>query len=183
MTSAQPSGPTWVRKLPNALLLLRLGLAALLPFVAPALRLPVVAIGASTDFLDGWIARRFGATTEFGRLLDGVADKALALSVVVTLLLAGEMELWQGLLVLARDLVVAGLAAWLAFRHAWAGFRLMQVRWSGKATTLFVFLWFLALLMNVPAAVSTPLFVLGAASSLWAAGDYLLQFVAHVRRS
>jgi CDP-diacylglycerol--glycerol-3-phosphate 3-phosphatidyltransferase len=160
-----------------------LALAALLPFVPAPLRLPLVATAAFTDFLDGWIARRFGATTELGRLLDGVADKAFALAVVVTLTLTGEMRPWQGPLVLARDLVVAALAAWLAVRHSWAGFRLMQVRWAGKVTTLFTFLWFLALLLGAPEVVRTPLFVVAAASSLWAAGDYVAQFVARLRQA
>jgi phosphatidylglycerophosphate synthase len=182
VSSAPPPAPTWARPVPNALTFLRLALAVVLPFAPRALWLPLVATGALTDFLDGWIARRFGATSELGRLLDGVADKAFAVAVVLTLTLAGEMRPWQGLLVLARDLVVAALAAWLAVRHAWAGFRLMQVRWSGKVTLL-TFLWFLALLIGAPAAVSAPLFVLAAASSLWAAADYCAQFFAHLRAS
>jgi phosphatidylglycerophosphate synthase len=176
-----PSAPAWVRPVPNALTFLRLALAVVLPFVPPALRLPLVAIGAATDFLDGWIARRFRATTELGRLLDGVADKAFALAVVVTLTLAGAMRPWQGFVVLARDVVVAVCALWLAVRHAWAGFQHMQVRWSGKVTTFFAFLWFLALLVGAPPAVATPLFLAAAAASLWAATEYAVEFVRRTR--
>jgi cardiolipin synthase (CMP-forming) len=178
-----PTAPSWVRPVPNALTFLRLALAFVLPFVPPSLRLPLVAIGAATDFLDGWIARRFDATTELGRVLDGVADKAFALAVVVTLTWDGAMAPWQGFLVLARDLVVVALAAWLATRHTWKDIRRMQVRWAGKLTTLCAFLWFLALLLHAPTAVSTVLFVCAAGASLWAAGDYLAQFVAGLRRS
>jgi CDP-diacylglycerol--glycerol-3-phosphate 3-phosphatidyltransferase len=160
-----------------------LALALVLPFVPPFLRLPLVATAAATDFLDGWIARRFAATTELGRLLDGVADKAFALAVVLTLTIDGAMRPWQGLLVLARDLVVVVLAAWLALRHAWVGIRHMQVRWAGKLATLCAFLWFLALLLGAPAFLSTPLFVCAAGASLWAAGDYLAQFFARSRSS
>jgi cardiolipin synthase (CMP-forming) len=177
------SSPAWVRPLPNGLTFLRLALAFVLPFVPPSLRLPLVATAAATDGLDGWIARRFRATSELGRLLDGVADKAFALSVVVTLTLAGAMAPWQGLLVLTRDLVVAALACWLALQHAWAGFQHMQVRWPGKLATLFAFLWFLTLLLGAPYAVHTSAFVLAAAVSVWAATDYVFQFVAHLRRT
>lgn len=176
VTSAQPPAPTWVRPVPNALTFLRLALAALLPFVPASLRLPLVATAAATDFLDGWIARRFRATTELGRLLDGVADKAFALAVVLTLTFAGAMRPWQGLVVLARDLVVAVIAGWLAVHHAWAAFQHMQVRWSGKVTTLCAFLWFLALLVGAPTAVHAPLFLLAAAASLWAATEYTVAF-------
>lgn len=173
----------WIRPLPNLLTGLRLVLAGVLPFAPPGLRLPIVATAAATDALDGWIARRFGAATHLGRLLDGVADKAFALAAVATLAWDGSLTLLQGLVVLARDLVVAALAAWLAARHAWSAFQHMQVRLAGKATTLLVFLWLLLLLLHAPEGVSTGAFVLAAAASLWAAGDYLAQFVQHLRRA
>jgi phosphatidylglycerophosphate synthase len=167
----------WIRPVPNVLTFLRLVLAGVLPLVPPAWRLPVILAAAASDGLDGWIARRFHAITDLGRLLDGVADKAVSLAVVVTLTLDGTMRPWEGLLVLARDLVVAALAVWLALTHAWAGFRHMQVRWAGKLTTLLVFAWFATLLLPAPAELRTAVFVLAAGASLLAAADYLAQAV------
>ena len=173
--------PSWIRPVPNALTFLRLALALALPFTPRPFWLPAILAAAATDFLDGWVARRFHATTELGRLLDGVADKAFALSTVVTLTLDGSAEPWQGLVVLARDLVVAALAGWLAVAHRWAGFRHMQVRWAGKLSTLLAFAWFATLLLSASPSLRAWAFALAAAVSLWAAGDYLAQ-AARLRR-
>jgi cardiolipin synthase len=173
--------PAWVGPIPNALTFLRLALAVAMPLSPRPWWLALVLSAAATDFLDGWIARRFHATTDLGRLLDGVADKAFAFSTVVALTLGGAAEPWQGLVVLARDLVVAVLAAWLAVAHRWEGFRHMKVRWGGKLATLLAFAWFSTLLLSAPPAIRTSAFALAAAASLWAAGDYLAQAVRLLR--
>lgn len=181
-TETPPPAAAWIRPIPNLLTGLRLVLAVALPFAPPAWWLPIVLSAGVTDALDGWIARRFHAVTHLGRLLDGIADKAFALSTVVTLAADGSLSLAQGLVVLSRDIVVAALAAWLAARHAWAAFQHMQVRWAGKATTLLAFAWFATLLLRAPEGVRTGAFVLAAAASLWAAADYLVQFAQHLRQ-
>lgn len=178
----QPTSPAWIRPAPNALTILRLGLALVLPFTPSDLWFPLVATAAVTDLLDGWIARRFHATSDLGRLLDGVADKVFAFSAVLTLILHEHMPLWQGLLVLARDLVVTALGAWLALTRSWDDFRHMQVRWAGKLTTFLAFGWFATLLLPAPPALRTGAFVLAAGTSLWAAADYLTQAVRLARR-
>lgn len=61
---------------------------------------------AATDRLDGWIARRTGRETEWGRILDPLADKIAAAAVVIVLLLLGRIPLWFVLAVLGRDLLI-----------------------------------------------------------------------------
>lgn len=175
MTVPGPS-PAWIGPVPNLLTGLRLALAATFPLLAPGARPAVVLAAGLSDVLDGWIARRFHAESALGRLLDGVADKAFVLSAVVTLSVAGEMAWWEGLAVLARDLVVAGIAARCAARRAWASFAHMKPRWSGKATTLGVFAWFLALFVLPPGPSRTAIFLAAAAVSAASATDYLVQF-------
>ena len=167
--------PAWVHPIPNALTFGRLALAVALPFAPPSLRIATVLLAALTDFLDGWIARRFHAGTALGRLLDGVADKAFAASVVVTLTLDGTMRPWQGPVVLARDLVVVALTPWVAVAHGPRGLRPMQVRHAGKLATLLAFVWCATLLLPAAPPVRDGAFVLAAAASLWAAGDYLVR--------
>jgi phosphatidylglycerophosphate synthase len=174
--------PAWIAPVPNALTFSRLGLAVAWPFLPHPLRLPAVVAAAVTDGLDGWIARRFGAASELGRLLDGVADKAFALSVGLTLTLEGTVRPWEGPLVLARDLVVAGIAAWAAATHGKAGLRHMRVRAAGKATTFFAFAWFATVLVPAPEPWRVAAFVLAAAVSVAAAVDYLRQAVLVTRR-
>lgn len=61
-----------------------------------------------SDAVDGFIAKRFDMRTEIGALLDPVADKALLVSVYVTLGLAGRLPTWLVILVVFRDLMIVG---------------------------------------------------------------------------
>jgi cardiolipin synthase len=66
-----------------------------------------IAAGVS-DAADGFIAKRFQATSELGAYLDPVADKALLVSVFVTLGLKGVLPPWLIVLVVSRDLFIIG---------------------------------------------------------------------------
>lgn len=61
-----------------------------------------------SDAADGFIAKRFGATSELGAYLDPVADKALLVSVFVTLGLRGALPAWLIVIVVSRDLFIIG---------------------------------------------------------------------------
>lgn len=66
-----------------------------------------VAAGIS-DAVDGYIAKRFSAQTDVGAVLDPIADKALLVSVYVTLGLTGRLADWLVILVVFRDLFIVG---------------------------------------------------------------------------
>jgi len=61
-----------------------------------------------SDALDGWLARRNGGGNSVGALLDPVADKALLVSMYVTLAAVNELPDWLAILVVFRDLVIVG---------------------------------------------------------------------------
>lgn len=166
----------WIRATPNLLTVLRIVAAGILPFVPPAWRLPVVLFGAFSDWADGFIARRFHAQSKFGTFMDGVADKLLVLSCVVTFVHSGEVALWQGLLMMSRDVVVTSLVAWILLRYPSSMLRHVQVRLPGKLTTAFAFLWFASLLIPGLEALRPWLFWPAAAASVVAAIDYAFQF-------
>ncbi len=66
-------------------------------------------VAAFTDFLDGHIARKHGLVTNFGKFADPVADKILAISLMVVLLDKGLYPWWAPAIVAARELAVDGL--------------------------------------------------------------------------
>jgi cardiolipin synthase (CMP-forming) len=76
-----------------------------------------VAAGIS-DAVDGFIARRFDMRSEFGAYLDALADKALLVSIYVTLSVTGVLPGWLAILVVSRDLMIisAILVSWLMGR-------------------------------------------------------------------
>ena len=57
-----------------------------------------------SDAVDGFLAKRFGMTTELGAYLDPLADKAMIVSIYVMLALVGAIPLWLVILVVSRDL-------------------------------------------------------------------------------
>lgn len=63
-------------------------------------------VGAFTDWLDGYIARRTGTVSEWGKIIDPVADKVLVGSVVLVLLVKGLLPVWFVVAVLTRDVII-----------------------------------------------------------------------------
>ncbi len=61
-----------------------------------------------SDAVDGWLARRSGGGNSLGALLDPVADKALLVSMYVTLAAVSELPDWLAILVVFRDVIIVG---------------------------------------------------------------------------
>jgi CDP-diacylglycerol--glycerol-3-phosphate 3-phosphatidyltransferase len=129
--------PAPLQQLPNALTLARL---ALIPvFVALMLKAEgghswaagiVFGVAGVTDQIDGFLARRWRVESDFGRILDPVADRLMIDSAVILLFVADHMP-WEGLVViLGRDLLL--LAGYKAI--APQGYEL-NVNVLGKAAT------------------------------------------------
>lgn len=106
----------------------------------------VFALAASTDFLDGQVARRTHTVSRLGRLLDPAVDRLLMIAGVVGLLIVGRLPLWIVLLVLGRDLALLVGAAYCLRR--W-GAR-VDVIFAGKVCTTLLFVGFAGLLLNMP---------------------------------
>ena len=68
--------------------------------------------GALTDWLDGWLARRMGQVSDFGKFMDALVDKIFTMGTFVSLLALGIVGLWALfpiLLILAREFLITGL--------------------------------------------------------------------------
>lgn len=70
---------------------------------------------AASDAVDGFLAKRLGAESEFGAYLDPLADKALLMSIYVALGIAGDLPLWIVIAVVSRDVMILGavVVAWI----------------------------------------------------------------------
>ena len=69
----------------------------------------IFAIASLTDFVDGYIARHYNQTSDFGKFLDPLADKLLTIAAMVMFCEWGMMPGWALMLVLAREFAVSGL--------------------------------------------------------------------------
>jgi cardiolipin synthase (CMP-forming) len=65
-------------------------------------------VAGVSDAVDGWLARRMGGTSTVGAVLDPVADKALLVTMYVTLAAVKALPDWLAILVVFRDLVIVG---------------------------------------------------------------------------
>jgi CDP-diacylglycerol--glycerol-3-phosphate 3-phosphatidyltransferase len=69
-------------------------------------------VAASSDVIDGWLARRGAQVTRIGKLLDPLADKLLASTALIMLIVAGRLEWWGAwmvVVIVGRELAVTGL--------------------------------------------------------------------------
>ncbi|HWL04046.1 MAG TPA: CDP-diacylglycerol--glycerol-3-phosphate 3-phosphatidyltransferase [Xanthobacteraceae bacterium] len=79
--------------------------------------LAVFIVAAITDFLDGYIARSWGQQSNFGRMLDPIADKLLVSACLLMLAADGTIRgwsLWAAIVILCREILVSGLREYLA---------------------------------------------------------------------
>ncbi|TFH88222.1 CDP-diacylglycerol--glycerol-3-phosphate 3-phosphatidyltransferase [Billgrantia azerbaijanica] len=179
--------------IPNLLTLARIIFIPLLVvfFYLPfAWSLPVAAglfaLAAVTDWLDGYLARRWDQTTPFGAFLDPVADKVMV-AVALALLIERFDTLWltlPALVIIGREIVISALREWMAEMGKRSS---VAVSWLGKIKTT---LQMVALLLLLAFAPTSPLAVLGVATlhvaailTLWSMVLYLRAAWPHLSRS
>ena len=125
-----------IRTVPNAVTLLRLLLMPVCAWLLATGRygwgLALTAVVGSTDWVDGWLARRFGQVSRVGQLLDPLADRLLIASVAIALVIRGVLPWPAALLLVARDLFL--LAGWPLLKRR--GIEPPEVVLLGKAATL-----------------------------------------------
>ncbi|MCY4393799.1 MAG: CDP-diacylglycerol--glycerol-3-phosphate 3-phosphatidyltransferase [Rhodospirillaceae bacterium] len=152
--------------------LLTLGRVALVPFFVAAFWLPepalswtafgLFAVAGATDWLDGRLARRNGQESDFGRVLDPIADKILVAAALLMLAATDRLSdagVVAALIILVRELAVSGLREFLA------GTAVLPVTRLAKAKTAVQFAA-IAVLLVAGAVPALPLSLAGEAL-LW----------------
>ena len=127
--------------LPNSLTFFRISLIPVFVFVfyAPfgwthTATAVIFALGAVTDLLDGYLARRLGQTSPFGAFLDPVADKLLV-AVALVLLVQHDPRPWLAVaaaVIIGREIVISALREWMAELGKRSS---VAVGWMGKWKT------------------------------------------------
>ncbi|MEE4312688.1 MAG: CDP-diacylglycerol--glycerol-3-phosphate 3-phosphatidyltransferase [candidate division KSB1 bacterium] len=97
----------------------------------------MIFIAALTDFLDGILARRLNQISEFGKLLDPLADKLSVAALVIVLIFYRDFPVWVAALIIGRDVLIAIAGLIFASKHKF----LMSSNFIGKLTaTLYAFM-------------------------------------------
>jgi cardiolipin synthase (CMP-forming) len=171
-----------IRTVPNAVTLVRLLLMPVCAYLLATGRygwgLVLTAVVGSTDWVDGWLARRTGQVSRVGQLLDPLADRLLIGSVAIALVIRGVLPWPAAVLLVARDLVL--LCGWPLLKRR--GIEPPEVIVLGKAATLVLLLALPVLTLGATGlAVADVARVLGLAL-LWAGvAMYYLAGAVYVR--
>jgi cardiolipin synthase len=170
--------PTWdtdrVWTLPNVLSLARLvGVPVMVWLIlvphSDLLAVVVLAAAGFTDWLDGFLARRWHQTSRVGQMLDPIADRLYILAVVICLALRAVIPWWLVVGLVARDVLIALLVPLLRTR----GFSSLPVHFLGKAATFNLLYAFPLILLGAPGGMDlAPARVLGWAFALWGVALY-----------
>lgn len=147
---------------PNLLSFSRIPLALIYISGGRAARSAAVLLAASTDFLDGYWARRFRAGSWLGKLIDPLADKFFVFCCMATLLQEGALSGFQVTAFLTRDIALVLFLAGAFFSGIWRRCQLRSVWWGKVFTTLqFAMLLAITLLGSISNLAAGPLIALG----------------------
>ncbi len=147
---------------PNAITLVRLACIPLFLWLLfgasrPAAAAVLLAGLGATDWVDGFVARRYHQVSTVGKVLDPVADRVLVVTAVIAITLHGAVPVWFGTATLAREVVVSVAVLLLAS----LGAKRIDVLWVGKAGTFALMFSYPAfLLSDGNAGWQTPVLVL-----------------------
>jgi cardiolipin synthase len=135
-------------------------------------------LASLTDWLDGWLARRWGVTTAFGAFLDPVADKLMVAAALIVLVWLNRAETFLAIIIIGREIAISALREWMAELGQRQS---VAVAFLGKLKTVAQMTAIVALLLHEPLipGVSTP--VLGTVS-LWIAAILTLWSMFHYLR-
>jgi CDP-diacylglycerol--glycerol-3-phosphate 3-phosphatidyltransferase len=190
--SHNSGNPIW--NIPNILTLFRI---AMIPVIAVLLLSPsreagfwacvVFAIASITDWLDGYLARRMGIVTTFGKFLDPIADKMIVMAALVMILPYSRVPAWMVLVILGREIIITGLRGIASTEGI-----VIPASDLGKFKTIFQIVAILALLLHYDYhwlfAIDNPYFFvnmhhigmfylwIAVIITIWSGFDYLRKF-------
>jgi CDP-diacylglycerol--glycerol-3-phosphate 3-phosphatidyltransferase len=113
----------------------------------------VFAVGSITDFIDGHLARKYGLVTDFGKVVDPIADKALTGAALVGLSALGELPWWVTLTIAGREILVTLLRFWV-IRYG-----VIAASYGGKVKTFAQIIAIGLYLLPLPAVLNPVLWV------------------------
>lgn len=133
--------------------------------------LAIFIIASLTDFVDGYIARHYNQTTDFGKFLDPLADKLLVLSAMSMFCQWGVFPAWALMIVLTREFAVTGLRLVAVQKGT-----VIAAGWSGKVKTASTMIG-LCVMMALPGIPTLNWVVIAVivATTVYSGAEYFVQ--------
>ena len=131
----------------------------------------IFALAFLTDLLDGYLARKYNQVSDFGKIMDPLADKVLVAAAMVLLTQSGVVSAWVTVLVLAREFIVSGVRMAAA-----AEGNVVAASIWGKAKTMWQFIAItLALLINRQNIVIDAFMLINLVLTVLSGADYIIK--------
>lgn len=168
--------------LPNKLTMMRVVLIPvflLVLFLMPApmnryIATAIFVVASLTDFLDGYIARKYNLVSNFGKFMDPLADKLLVMSALVAMVALGDLPAWVVIIILAREFAITGFRTLAMEANI-----VMAASWWGKVktTTQMIMIIVVLLALDLPgiAIVETILVALAVFFTILSGVDYIVK--------
>jgi len=138
----------------------------------------IFSAAAITDWLDGYLARKWGETSAFGAFLDPVADKLMVAAALILLVQLGRAEAYLAIIIIGREIAISALREWMAQLGKTKN---IAVAFVGKVKTAAQMTAIIALLLWEPLIPGLPTPVLGT-FALWVAAILTLWSMFHYLR-
>lgn len=129
----------YIKYIPNILTICRF---VFIPFIIISigvnnylLAIILYTLSSVTDVVDGAIARKFNVISDFGKLMDPLADKINSLAVILTLTLKGIIPFWIFIILFLKELLMIIVASFLYGKDL-----VVSSKWYGKVTTVLLFI-------------------------------------------
>lgn len=132
--------------------------------------LAIFIIASLTDLLDGYVARHYNQTTDFGKFMDPLADKVLVIAAMLWFVETGRMPAWALLIVVAREFAVSGLRL-VAVDNG----RVIAAGWSGKVKTASTMVCICLMHLPIPGALDWVCVAVIAATTLYSGVEYFVR--------
>jgi len=132
----------------------------------------VFIVASITDILDGHIARKYNCVSDFGKLMDPMADKMLVLAALMVIMDMKRIEAWVVLIIIGREFLISAFRLVAATKGV-----VIQAGWSGKVKTIVQDVGAVVILLNASYFVLAGRIILylSAALSVWSCAEYILK--------